>query len=44
MEKLFFDSSQTCNLIGRSKNLRDGVMMARDDNKMENGNFVQIAR
>ena len=41
MERLFFQSFQTCNLIGRSKNVRDGATKRQQNG---NGNFVQIER
>ena len=42
MEKAFFKSSQTCTLIGRSKNLSAGAMTVKTekDNKMDD--FVQV--
>ena len=35
MERLFFHSLQICNLIARSKDARDGAIMAQEDKKME---------
>ena len=33
--KAFFHSFQTCNLIGRSKDVRDDAMLTQGDNTME---------